>query len=407
MDGAHCSYPAKLSKRRNSRVTQHRPARPAKPSIRLDSQILEDWQQAVLKHARIKGLRRDMPPHDKIKAILRQELKHIRQLWEAFTLNRAELPRYLLDPKKQMVAYLLGFHLPNVARITGLLERAHTRGLLPRLLRTASHMRVHDWGCGSGAVTQSWRHYLKSQDLTPANLEWLITDQHGAFLDVTRTLLPEPSPEFQLKSRRGRLENLLSTQPEPDSDETVLNVYLLGYVWNELAPNPKAQRRVLEALSQANRGNSLIILAEPANQNPSREAMSLRDQLTDDGWTALYPCPTSSSCPMLERSRDWCYSEFYWQRPSLMKILDDKLDIRREQLSGSVYLFASPSLLQQAESKLEPGEPVVVGRPQQKSAKGKTSYQAGDYLLCRGDRLDRQPIGKGPRVLRGLPLSSN
>lgn len=383
-------------------------------SLKLIPHVMDDWQRAMLELARIKGLHKDLSPHDKIKLILKQELKNVRQLWEAFTVERSQMPRYLLDPKKQSVAYLYGFHLPNFARFQAMLERLQERLAWEKLLSRFEQVRVMDWGCGTGALSHCWSLFLKKYQIEDEQLNWSLIDQHGAFLDTTKLLLHYQRPKLKIDSSKGRLENLIQRSlpktGESEHTASTLQVLLLGYVWNELKDNPRAKRRVEEALVRLSELPTLIFLLEPGNQFPAREAMGLRDFLVENQWSPLYPCPKASLCPMLDAGRDWCFSEFSWERPALVRQIDERLGINHGKLSSSCYSFASPSALKLLEeaSYSAPGH-VVVGRPQLRSpAVGQTAKSRGagfEYLICTGDSLEKKkPAREAELLLRGAPL---
>ncbi|MFW7381242.1 MAG: small ribosomal subunit Rsm22 family protein [Oligoflexus sp.] len=383
-------------------------------SLKLIPHVVDDWQRALMEVARIKGLERDLSPHDKIKVILKQELKNIRQLWEAFTVERSEMPRYLLDPKKQSVAYLAGFHLPNLLRFQGLLERVGSRMNWPKLLSQVNHLHVTDWGCGTGALSHGWSLFLKKHKVADERLTWSLIDQHGAFLDTTKLLLRMQRPKLEIQSGKGRLEALIgkmlhaATEQKPD-----LHVILMGYVWNELQDNPRARRKVEESLMKLADQPCLIFLLEPGNQFPARQAMELRDLLVETQWQALYPCPKAANCPMLENNRDWCYSEFTWNRPPLVTMLDERLEINHEKISSSCYCFASPSAMTLInKAGYQSPEEVVVGRPTPRrkplEAKKKAFGPKFEYLICAGERLIKKAPPKGGELLlRGQNFVAN
>lgn len=373
----------------------------------LNKKIISDWQQALLDIAKIKGLDPELAAHDKVKAILKQELKNIRQLWETFTVERSQISRYLLDPKKQTAAYLAGFHLPNLVRLSGTLERLRRFFLLQNLLKEYSNIHTYDWGCGTGAMSQAWAFFLDSTKLSAKiKLKWSLVDQYGSFLDTTRTLLTKIKPKAEIQSSKSRIEDFLSRfQFEEEGEQGTLHTVLMGYLWNELQNNPKAQRLFLEKIQYLATKDAMIIAIEPANQNPSREAMQLREQLRESGWCAIYPCPKSNDCPMLEHPKDWCFSEFYWERPAIFRWLDERLERDNSKLSCSAFVFVSPrvhaKLVPSKQAKENPR--AIVGRPQIKTKLKKPSKRF-EYLLCDGQSLSKVE-GTGPnRLLRGERL---
>jgi len=128
--------------------------------------------------------------------------------------------------------------------------------------------------------------------------------------------------------------------------------------------------------------------------------MQFRDEIVDLGYTALYPCPKSELCPMLKRSRDWCFSEAYWQVPEIQARIDRLIPTDRRKLNVTAFGFFNGTI----EMPKTPPK-VIVGRPT-KAAKGKERQQRGpgyELLICNGDSLEKRP-GRGNMPLRGTSI---
>jgi hypothetical protein len=232
-----------------------------------------------------------------------------------------------------------------------------------------------------------------------------LVDKNQAFLDVAihghKGLLGE---EQEIVTRRQKLDEYLSRELTQGPIAGPV-WYQLGYVWNEIVANPRTTQLLLRYLAAGlQQGRRIITLVEPANQDLARGAMELREELLQMGYRVLYPCPHSESCPMLERSRDWCYSEFAWERPPLMRTIDRLLEIDRQRIGCSAYLFVSPDLEQNLLVR-RPGtsQEIVVGRPL--LPRGRDPRRDFDYLLCSPDGLGKKKPESGPELLRGQTWS--
>lgn len=351
---------------------------------KLPHHLVKAWLDTVMQTARLKGFDRSSPDRDKLQQILRQEHQSVLKLWEAFTTDRDQLPRYLLDPKKQTTAYLLGFHLPNAARIWSLLTRLSQRYDIDKLI-SGRVLNISDLGCGTGSMGQSLASFLKLKD-PKATVDISIIDQQGAFLDATRLGYKNLNFTGNIRSKRAALEQSFPTIRQGMKDDQ-LNIILLGYVWNELSRNPKAQKGLIDLISQQSGKDTIILLMEPANQYLSRAAMELRDQLLATGFQSIYPCLHSKPCPMLERTKDWCYSETSWDLPPLMKKLDSLIRINRERLRYSGHALVSPSVKEKLMPRFPEKAFPVVGLPTQKG-KDPSKFE---YLVCKDDGLENYP----------------
>ena len=169
-------------------------------------------------------------------------------------------------------------------------------------LKRYEKVNILDLGCGTGSLGHGFYQFLQTSGFEGETFVGLI-DQQGPFLDAARLGYEKLGFEGTIKSHRGVIENSLNIAASSLSDDS-LNVILLGYVWNEVSKNPKAQRRLMEFIDKQQEKNTIVLVLEPANQFISRSAMELRDQLNLMSFNSLYPCLHNSPCPMLNRSKD-------------------------------------------------------------------------------------------------------
>lgn len=385
-------------------------SRPTNPDTLLTSRrSYSIWAATVASLARtprnLDRPRKDVSDLDLTAAVIPEMRRDLIELWEAFTLNRSEVSRYLMDPKKEALTYLLGFHLSNLARTQGMLRRTeHRLGLISWLKEQPRPLHIEDLGCGTGALSAATLDLLlRDEKKVPATVE--LVDKSRAFLDAASTGIQLMDPNAAIVTRQQKLDEYLSRESRKGEElSEAITWHQLGYVWNEVAHNPKTSQAMLRHLAQGlKQGHRLITLIEPATQDLARAAQQLRDELCAMGYQVLYPCPHSAGCPMLERTRDWCYSEWEWQQPPLMQKIDRILDIDRRRLGASAYVFASPDIvmaLRMREHKDNPSA-VVVGRPLDEKA-GRGNTRKFSYLLCTDEGLVKEPVDAGPERLRGV-----
>jgi hypothetical protein len=381
---------------------------PVDPPVTLDPAIIGAWHKTILSLARIQ-LEPDRPrPSDEIllRNICFREQEEIQALWESFTREREEIEDLPLNHRKRLVAYLLGFHLANAARATAALERLGTRqpGLLDLIARAKGPIHVSDLGCGTGALSLVLMNELMKRRASFGSYFLHLCDRNGLLLDAAEAAHTELGHQARVLRHRGGLETYLSRLPSPDRDtEPALEIYLAGYVWNEISRHERVRRMAERALeSRAKQGiPALLVILDPANQTPSRALMELRDLLRESGWASLYPCSSDHPCPMLERPRDWCYSEAHWSRPPLQTTVDQWLNVDRSRLASSIHIMATEPLLR----KLTPAKslPVIVGRPTDVSQGRESSVF--QYLTCKDGLLAKHPSSRSKKVLaRGRTL---
>jgi ribosomal protein RSM22 (predicted rRNA methylase) len=343
--------------------------------ITISPKMLNTWEKVILEFAKLpKFVKESSSP---LGELLRQEKRNLKDLWEVFTDERSQIGRYLADPKKQLVSYLLGFQLSNIARLQIGLARLRTRA--DQADFTARDHIVLDLGAGAGAMSWGLTEYIK-----PENLSFFLLDSQKVFLKAAAAGLEALGvSQNQIITRQQKLEDFMNAKQTDlwTTEESLIIAF--GYVWNEIHHKKFLQNKILQAI-QARIANGLptsIIVAEPANQNPSRTAMELRDCLVEIGFEALYPCPHQQTCPMLPRKRDWCFSEARWHRPDIIEKVDKMLDINRAKINSALYFFSANCGLERNRDDLK----IVVGKPQQRESKHI------DFLLCHDGQLSKTP----------------
>jgi SAM-dependent methyltransferase len=333
-----------------------------------------------------KGFQRSQEtPQATFKAIFKACKRTVHEIWEIYTQRREDLSRKLMNSKESVVAYLFGFHLPNIARASELYYRSNSRHDWKAKLK-GKKVRVYDIGCGTAAMSLA----------LGVTGDYFLIDSCGPLLDAAKILAEAAG--LNAKTSRKNIEELEPKHFTSKEGENMVHIYLLGYVWNELVKNAPARRKLLTLMTNhiKRKESCLIFVAEPALEFMSRPAMELRDTLCENGYTALYPCPHSSPCPMLERPKDWCYTEGVWKQPPLAEWLDDQLDVNRSKHASTLFAFASPAMGLTSDNK-----PIVVGRPVREA--GIDRYKGFfDYLLCDGNGITKiKPQKPKQAVLRG------
>ncbi len=358
----------------------------------LPDRVLNDWEACVAKWARLpRGTNKKEMTNEEIAALAcRLEMKNITSLWETFTQEREDLTRMLLSSKEQIMAYLLGFHLSNAARMQFTLDRVEKRYALRKILGKYKTASINDLGCGTGAMSQTLVNFIQ-----PAIKEGVLhlTDAVGGLLDCAREI--HDNTPYDLLSHRKPLEDLPADRFAAPEDGVA--IYTMGYVWNELDKNQRARDKLMQIFEQHVKNNeaAMIIMVDAAEQVTSRNLMDLRNQFSEMGYQPIYPCINATPCPMLDRHRDWCFSEAEWYRPFTAFHVDRKLELDHRKLSTTSMIFTSGSLteaiLKSKDSKDDPS--VVVGRPQRQDNKG-SSRDYFEYLLCKAGEITKAPGGK-------------
>ena len=87
--------------------------------------------------------------------LLHHESLALKQMWQIFTQERGALRKNLLNTPKTVSTYVLGFHLPNVMRVTAIWKNFLTLSKTQEALQQSSSVLIYDLGCGTGSFSQA------------------------------------------------------------------------------------------------------------------------------------------------------------------------------------------------------------------------------------------------------------
>lgn len=316
--------------------------------------LVDHWLRAIHELGRYPKRFQDInKAQGLIKFLARSEKRGMRDLWDIFTKQREDLKKGLLGDAGSIVAYLLGFHLPNAYRALEMTRRLETRYDIAGLVAQSTSYELYDFGCGSGAVSDG---VIAALNLDPKKTRINLVDTNRNILKAAA--LVHQDNGFVVKIQK-KIEDVFFKQGPREAD---LHIVFLGYFWNELKKNPRGRKNLLAIIEKLAAKKCLIFFLEPANSSQAFEAMAARNDFVESGLKVLYPCPHDKACPLLKTKKDYCYSEFEWDRPGFQTIIDESLELSRKVLGCAGYIFASEALLAAWPGKQE-SKPVVVGQP--------------------------------------------
>ncbi len=367
--------------------------KPSNPdALKLSTDLLKGWRRSLIKLGKVpRGFNKKAAASDQIiDALIRESRSDVAQLWSIFNQERSQIGQYLNSPKREVIAYLLGFHLPNIARYQAMLIRSHQRHQLFDGFKNFSHIHLVDLGCGTGALTLGMLDLISRFKATPKSVTIDLVDRQKEFLNSAKAIIEENFSHLPNKRIiTGRLfvkeyaEKLLAQ----DFDKSSCIVIQLGYLLNEIQRNPKEMKALCMMIEQLIKKQLAFAVTSIDSSVPSHAKfmMNFREFCRDQGLQTVYPCNHNNPCPMFKDDRDWCYSESEWQPPREQLAIDKYLDIERRRLGSSSYMLVSPQLLDITWIK-QPSQ-VIVGRPTAQS-NGK-SHKVFHYLLCSNKALEK------------------
>ncbi len=323
----------------------------------------------------------------------------LQALWRSYNSPQDRLARRRVTEAQSALSYVLGFHLNNVQRHCEIFKRL-TR--LHRKSTAAAHLL--DIGCGAGAWAQAALHHVRKH-ANSSNLQIDLLDRSRFLLDAAEIGLKSLEANTQIRKFRTSLSDELTAQVlKKILDKCKKNVTPLwvgmSYLWNELRSQPHRQNFLWRWLSQQvdNSVPLLLFFSEPGREAEARQAQQFRHRMYQNGFSVLYPCPSSFQCPMLQTPENWCYSEVPDHQLREWQPVAKILGLKRQVLASAYYVFANPAA-RDFYNLTDQDCAVVVGRPIQDSRI--------TLLACDGQSLLRSH-SQTTTALRGsrLPLTN-
>lgn len=374
-----------------------------KSDVALPRPLLLAWRSALLRLA-YQNPNRDTSDHSKsmidIKLAAEEYQTELVELWESYNTDRSLLKKHTLTRRRTAVAYLLGMQLPNIARALGSIQRAKKiQDTLLGHIKSGQAVHLIDLGCGGAAMSLAWGQYLASLKLEPAKLHIHLYDHSRVLLQFAESQLGVFSTNIHTHS--VSMEDFEVDRIANHFDPEAVYIVQLGYLLNELDQNTKALNAIAKLFSTLSEQRSILHIIEPAHQTPSRALMKMRAQLLQDEYFPIYPCGHQAPCPLLDKARDWCFSEFSFKRPPELVPVDRGMSRDSSLLSASSHIYVSSQMGKQIQTGNTPA--VIVGRPtdvKPQPGKGPHRHEAFSYLLCSSAGIEKIPAASHRRPLR-------
>lgn len=231
---------------------------------------------------------------------------------------------YMDDPSL-LGAYLL-YYWP-VSYIEASIAIAEL-GLAPR--------RVLDLGSGPGPAAAA------ALDAGAARVD--LADRSARALELASRVLRRDSD--RIAASRVDLESPDALPEGPGRFDLVILGHSLNELWRGREDRIERRTGLLERAGRLLEPGGALLALEPALLETSREALRLRDALSDSGYRILGPCPASSSgpypCPALAAGPDrTCHAEAAWVPPEPVASLAARAGLDRRSVKYA-WFAATP-----------------------------------------------------------------
>lgn len=366
--------------------------------ISMPKKIIKIWIE-ILKELYKKKKSHLEHQHNLLTSIIQTNKNNLYELWQRYNLDKKLLSKFPLNTAKGVSTYLLGFHLTNYAKMKGLLQRIKEFNYDLNTILKHTEINIYDLGCGTAALSQAFLESLHPKMYNKIKLH--LIDKNKLFLKTAQKIINLTFKNQIHTSQYAKhiidFCHFLKITNKKNINYNTYNIFIVGYVWNELQHNLKEKNALLSLLDIFATTNTILLFLDPANTNQCINLMKLRDKLSKQ-YYPIYPCPSGNNCPMLNTKfiKDRCYSEFQWYPPKEQIEIDKVLKISRSILASTCFVFISPNIHARIASSYT--HKVVVGRPHNKSTHHKFSY-----LICEHHNILNKypPRTNSTQLLRG------
>ena len=229
-------------------------------------------------------------------------VKAVGELSQAFTTDRANIQRYLSDPR--LVSAYAAFYLAtNVPKLTAVMQ-----WLTPEFREQLKGFELIDVGAGPGTFTLAWKQLTG-----------------GGAVMLETSLLMRQQAEKLLSGLHG--EKARFSLPPKDKPRLLL----FGHSLNEMGC-AAGLAYVEEAQPE------LVWLIEPGTKEVFKLVLQFRQEMLARGWHIRYPCLGEGECPMTQ-GEDWCHQYVDVRHEVDVERLTQLAHRDRRRLPLSVFMF--------------------------------------------------------------------
>lgn len=291
------------------------------PSARaraIHARLSEHWMPQLVQSWR--ALERSPGPDTLSERELERVAEQVRALSGGLTRERALIGQGYMSEASLLGAYLLFYWPSSYAQMAQALAQLDQP--LGRVLELGAGP-----GPASAAAIDAGAQAIVAWDHSSQALERLRQLTQG--LDV--------SIKTQVVDLQGRA--LIAPKVE-----TIIASHTINELWGDLEDKAQAVERRATLLMRLveDAGARALVLVEPALKETSRALLALRAQLIARGFVVQAPCLHQGACPALERERDWCHGEVFWQQPLLVEQLAALANLNKHTLPTSYLVLTSP-----------------------------------------------------------------
>lgn len=279
---------------------------------------------------------------------------------DGYMENTSKLGAYLLYywPVSYMQIYWAAKNCPGLQNLGG------------------REISILDLGCGPGPAATSLCDQLLKNGAAP-KISVTLVDYSSKAVDLAAQVFSADLKSVSTEKIVCDFQKGLPTL------EKKYDIVVIGHALNELwKKSPDANQRRLDFLLSLSKNLSdggILFLVEPALLETSRNLLSLRDRLIQNGFSLVSPCQNQADCPALKSGPNHtCHAEINWKPLEPILSIAKNAGLDRESVKMTYFIFKKSPMDQSA-----PMESVTI-KPESTAVAGKI---VSDGMLNKSGRV--------------------
>ena len=218
---------------------------------------------------------------------------------------------------------------------------------LKKLCRGKKSISILDVGSGPGPASFALCDFIlglrdekSGEGKSLPALDVTLVDSSKKALSLAEKIFRLESPSVKISA----VETDLQKDFPRLSPDAKFDIIVMSHALNELWKNQKdcisKRSELLIRLGELMGEDGMLFLSEPALLETSRNLISVRDTLIQNGFSVISPCLKNAPCPaLLAGENHTCHSEIKWNPCEPVASIARNAKLDRESVKASFFIF--------------------------------------------------------------------
>ncbi len=249
-----------------------------------------------------------------------------------------------MEKSSHLGAYLLYYWPVTYMQIS---SAANLCADLKKLCRGKKSISILDVGSGPGPASFALCDFILGLRDEKSGERKSLPALDVTLVDSSKKALSLAEKIFRLESPSVKI-SAVETDLQKDfprlSPDAKFDIIVMSHALNELWKNQKdcisKRSELLIRLGELMGEDGMLFLSEPALLETSRNLISVRDTLIQNGFSVLSPCLKNAPCPVLLAGENHtCHSEIKWSPCEPVASIARNAKLDRDSVKASFFIF--------------------------------------------------------------------